>query len=130
MSTRVRNPDAVCGSCPYWCPDPEVIEDPNCPPSEYVLHTGVCHKNAPSVIPYRVEDGYDNIDWNAFPLMKPHEPDSWCGEHPEFWLEMDGRRRVYECVHCKAMTSQTFCTGTASGYAYSAWVCAVCDEHQ
>lgn len=62
-AARVRNPEAVCGTCPYQ--------------SLFTLEFGtwrVCKRHAPIA-----GDG-DPFPWT--------DDDQWCGEHPDFFKEI------------------------------------------
>ncbi len=66
---RERNPDACCGTCPYWAR--WVNSRTNEP-----MSTGDCQRHAPTT----------NDDAPTRLVQQ------WCGEHPDFWIERkDGK---------------------------------------
>lgn len=60
-----RNPEARCGTCPYWHSDKQ-----QCRREPAKLFTGFIDK-------------YDEENKNHWPNSFAR---AWCGEHPDFWL--------------------------------------------
>lgn len=70
---RTRNPEAVCGKCPYW----EAEECRRTPPIRQE-HGVLRELNHP----------YPNVTYKSkYPRTAS---DQWCGEHPSFWLTDGG----------------------------------------
>lgn len=66
---KVRNPVATCWTCPYW----KKINMIN-------PITGNCLLHGP------VLGGTSEHAYTTFPVM---DPANWCGEHPEFFMEVE-----------------------------------------
>ena len=68
--SKQRNPDAVCGSCPYWAriTSARVRGNTRKPP-----WGGVCKRVAPV-----------RMNLESWPRLTE---DNWCGEHPDFFSE-------------------------------------------
>jgi hypothetical protein len=64
---KTRNPNATCGTCPYW----GLIDG----------DVGECRQGTPGVyvFPEDNENGEDYVIWICTPSNK------WCGKHPDFW---------------------------------------------
>ena len=70
-----RNPDAICGTCPYWEGWPEDVDEEDWP-----TYIGTCKRR-----PFadNSDDNWTNSAWVAVNYS------NWCGEHPDFEKKHD-----------------------------------------